>query len=412
MADIKNSIVITGYNDKIISLYLKGETIYDIVTEDPGDKVNVGDVYVGRVQSVVNNINAAFIDLTPEKRGYLKLSDKQKKILKPEQEIIVQIIKPAKGDKDPVLSTDIELPGRYVVIKSGDGTVSVSKKIRDEMTIDRLKSLADRVLETFDIDIINDDNTEVRSAVATDPSACADRLSVMIRTNAADAPDDAIIDEMKYLCDIMKGILSHGSQRVLYSRLYRDPPVYIRHINSYRSDKIDRIITDQQDVYEVLTGNDRSSDYHGIPVEFYSDTSYPLDARFAVSTTINKASDRRVWLKSGANLIIDRTEAMTVIDVNTAKAIEGKRASRSTFLKINMEAADEVARQLRLRNISGMIIVDFIDMTDKSDKDLLISHMRDLLKEDPVKAMYIDMTALGLVEITRKKMFADTPLIV
>ena len=96
---------------------------------------------------------------------------------------------------------------------------------------------------------------------------------------------------------------------------------------------------------------------------------------------------------------------MTVIDVNTAKAIEGKRASSSTFLKINMEAADEVARQLRLRNISGIIIVDFIDMKDKSDNDLLISHMRDLLKEDPVKAMYVDMTALGLMEITRKKYF-------
>ena len=406
MSEIKNSIVITGYDNKTVSLYLKGETIYDVVTSDPDDSINVGDVYVGRIQSVVNNINAAFIDLTPGKRGYLKLSEKQNKILNPEQEIIVQIIKPAKGDKDPVLSTDIELPGRYAVIKSGDGTVSVSKKIRDEMTIDRLKSLAGRVLGAFDINNINDDNTEIRSQVAEDPSACADRLSVMIRTNAADAPDDAIIEEMKYLCDIMKGILSHGSQRVLYSRLYREPPVYIRHINSYRSDMIDRIITDQPDVYEVLTGKE-----HGIPVELYSDTSYPLDARFAVSTSIHKASDRRVWLKSGANLIIDRTEAMTVIDVNTAKAIEGKRASRSTFLKINMEAADEIARQLRLRNISGIIIVDFIDMKDKSDNDLLISHMRDLLKEDPVKAMYVDMTALGLMEITRKKQFSDTPLI-
>ena len=381
MSEIKNSIVITGYDDKTVSLYLKGETIYDVVTSDLDDSINVGDIYVGRVQSVVNNINAAFIELIPGKRGYLKLGDKQKKAIKPEQEIIVQIIKPAKGDKDPVLSTDIELVGRYSVIKLGDGTVSVSKKIHDETTVERLKQLADN------------------------PSYNEDNISVMIRTNASDAPDDAITGEIQHLCEVMKGILSHGSQRVLYSRLYSEPPVFIRHINSYRSDKIDRIITDQPDVYEVLTGNDRSSDYHGIPVEFYSDTSYPLDARFAVSTTINKSSDRRVWLKSGANLIIDRTEAMTVIDVNSAKAIEGKRASRSTFLKINMEAADEVARQLRLRNISGMIIVDFIDMTDKSDKDLLISHMRDLLKEDPVKAMYVDITALGLMEITRKKHF-------
>ena len=140
-------------------------------------------------------------------------------------------------------------------------------------------------------------------------------------------------------------------------------------------------------------------------IERYEDISYPLEARYAVSTTIKKASDRLVWLRSGANLIIDRTEAMTVIDVNTAKAVEGKRASESTFFKINMEATDEVARQLRLRNISGIILVDFIDMKEKEHNDQLIARLREKLSEDPVRAVYVDMTGLGIVEITRAKRF-------
>ena len=392
-----NRIAVTRINDKIVSLYISDETIYDVVISDD-DKVNVGDIYVGRVQNVVNNINAAFVEILPNVRGYLKLSDDQKKSVKAEQEIIVQIKKPAKDEKDVVVSTETELSGRYVVLqKNASKGVHISRKITDEQTVSRLKNIADSFNASEDI-------------------------SITIRTNAADASEEAVTSEFNDLNSVIENINNNGNKRVLYSRLYREAPAYIRHINSYRTGRVDRIVTDQKDIFEELTGlsgfapyddGDKSSDIvtsdNGmISVEFYTDDSYPMDARYAISTTLKKATERRVWLKSGANLIIDRTEAMTVIDVNTAKAVAGKRASESTFLKINLEAADEIARQLRLRNISGIIIVDFIDMRSDENRDRLISRMRELLKEDPVKAMYVDFTKLGLMELTRKKQYSET----
>ena len=392
-----NRIAVTRIDDKVVSLYISDETIYDIVVSDD-DKVNVGDIYVGRVQNVVNNINAAFVEILPGVRGYLKLADDQKKKVKAEQEIIVQIKKPAKDEKDVVVSTEIELSGRYIVLqKNASKGVHISRKITNEETVDRLKALAGSF-------------------------KASENISITIRTNAADASEEAVTSEYNELNSVIENIINNGDKRVLYSRLYREAPAYIRHINSYRTGRIERIVTDQKDIFDELTGlpgfvphddGDKSSsinisDDGLVPVEFYSDDSYPLDARYAVSTTLKKASERRVWLKSGANLIIDRTEAMTVIDVNTAKAVAGKRASESTFLKINLEAADEIARQLRLRNISGIIIVDFIDMRSDDNRDRLISRMRELLKEDPVKSMYVDFTKLGLMELTRKKQYSET----
>ncbi len=367
-------VIITRIDNRLISAYMVGETIYDLLVKDEkSDGVSVGDIFVGRVQNVVDNIRAAFVEIGNEVIGYLPLRDEQKKSVKAEQEIIVQVKKPAKGTKDAVLTTDIELLGRYVLLqKKGNPGVNVSKKIKDEETVERLKNLVNQ----------------------------GDVPSVTIRTNAAGVHEKLIKDEYERLFDKWHEIVEHGTQRTVYSNLYSDMPFYIRHINGYKADKIDRIITDQDDIYDELTET-----LPEMSIEKYCDDSYPLEARYAVSTTMKKASDRLVWLKSGANLVIDRTEAMTVIDVNTAKAVEGKRASESTFFKINMEAADEVARQLRLRNLSGIIMVDFIDMKEREHVDALIAHLRDRLKEDPVKAMYIDVTALGIVEITRAKRF-------
>lgn len=386
-------VIITRIDDRIVSAYMIGETIYDLLcADDKEDDVRVGDIFVGRVQNVVDNIRAAFVEIGNGTVGYLPLREEQKKIIKAEHEIIVQVKKPAKGSKDVVLTTDIELLGRYVFLKKhtlkDKGHVHISKRIKDENAVKRLEDLAETMIEIGISHTLKSDSDESGVPVVT------------IRTNAADADEGLIKAEFDRLFDKWKSITTHGNQRTVYSRLYREPPFFIRHINGYRSDRIDRIITDQDDIYEELCET-----LSEMNIEKYEDTSYPLEARYAVSTTIKKASDRLVWLKSGANLIIDKTEAMTVIDVNTAKAIEGKRASESTFFRINSEAADEVARQLRLRNLSGIILVDFIDMKEKEHVDALISRLRDRLKDDPVKAMYIDMTALGIVEITRAKKY-------
>ena len=374
-----NKVVITRIDDHLISAYLIGETVYDLlIKDDKPDDISVGDIYVGRVQNVVDNIRAAFVEIGKGVIGYLPLSEEQKKHVKAEQEIIVQVKKPAKGTKEAVLTTNIELIGRYLVFqKKSNNTdrISVSRKIKVEETVNLLKDMV--------------------TELAGDPDPY-----ITIRTNASGVNEALIKSEYEMMHEKWKDITLHGSQRTMYSRLYREQPFYIRHINNYGKEQIERIITDQDDVYDELIRM-----LPEMTIERYEDISYPLEARYAVSTTMKKASDRLVWLKSGANLIIDRTEAMTVIDVNTAKAVEGKRASESTFFKINMEATDEVARQLRLRNISGIILVDFIDMKEKEHNDQLISRLREKLSEDPVRAVYVDMTGLGIIEITRAKRF-------
>ena len=370
----RKQIVVTKKEGKYIFAYMIGEKIYDLIQTDDED-ISVGNVYVGRVKNIVDNISAAFVEIKQGVMGFLPVKEACKKKIKSETDIVVQVKKPAKGSKDVVLTTDIELVGRYLVAYSGEtsddaGEVRISAKISDEQRKTELRELA-----------LNHGMHDV-----------------MIRTNACDADDGSIISEWNKLNDHRESIRTHKEHRTLYSCLYRMPPFYIRLINSYRTEEIDRIVTDIGDVYEVLT-----NDLPEIKTELYDDESYPMDARFSISLSLERSEQRHVWLKSGASLVIDKTEAMTVIDVNSSKAVDGKRVSETTFLKINLEAAQEVARQLRLRNISGIIMVDFIDMKKKESIDTLISALRKALSADPVRASYIDYTKLGIIEITRAR---------
>ena len=159
----------------------------------------------------------------------------------------------------------------------------------------------------------------------------------------------------------------------------------------------ERIVTDLQSVYEELYP------IYGDKVELYSDDSYSLDKLLGISTKLLKANEKKVWLKSGGNLVIEPTEALTVIDVNTGKAVDGRRNKETTFYKINCEAAIEAARQIRMRNLSGIILIDFIDMKEQEHVEELMQLLRMKLSEDKVKTVLVDITKLGLVEITRMK---------
>lgn len=345
----RKQIVITKINNNTVCTYMHGNDIYDAVIDTPHQTAAspaVGDIYLGKVVKVVSNISAAFVDIGYEKLGYLALKGTAINDMRPEREVIVQVKKPEKGDKDAVLTTNLSLVGRYSVIES-DG-LTITNTIR--------------------------------------------------RTNAAYVDESIFTLESDTLKNTMLDIIEHGHQRTAKSLLYIEPPFYIREINSYHADELDRVITDVPEIYDYLTrcfGGD-------VTLELYDD-SYSIDSLYGISTQLNKALERRVWLKSGASIVVDRTEAATVIDVNTSKAIIGNSAKEDTFLKINLEAADEIARQLRIRQISGIILVDFIDMKKQANYDSLVRHLRDILKNDPVKASFIDMTKLGIVEITRTK---------
>ena len=179
--------------------------------------------------------------------------------------------------------------------------------------------------------------------------------------------------------------------------MYREASFYLKYIRSLELSNFERIVTDLQSVYEELYP------IYGDKVELYSDDSYSLDKLLGISTKLLKANEKKVWLKSGGNLVIEPTEALTVIDVNTGKAVDGRRNKETTFYKINCEAAIEAARQIRMRNLSGIILIDFIDMKEQEHVEELMQLLRMKLSEDKVKTVLVDITKLGLVEITRMK---------
>jgi ribonuclease G len=202
----------------------------------------------------------------------------------------------------------------------------------------------------------------------------------------------------------MDALISHAPYQKLYSLLDEAPPEYIRILQNQRLDELSVIVTDEPDVYENLqnfAAGHRELNL-GDKVSFYEDSMLDLHKLYSLQVQLERALQNKIWLKSGANILIEYTEAMTVIDVNSSKNVK-RKLPKEQHLSINLEAAAEIARQLRLRNLSGIIIVDFIDLADPKDQETLLHAMRGFVKNDPVKTEVIDLTKLGLMELTRKK---------
>jgi ribonuclease G len=227
---------------------------------------------------------------------------------------------------------------------------------------------------------------------------------VIFRTNCIGVSDSVIMNEFTAFRQLIEEIERNGHSRTCFSLLYESISPYLTYIRDTKDGSLERIITDDIDIYDEIKAY--SEKYHtedlGI-LEYYSDESYSLNLLLGIEHKLNKALSKKVWLNSGGSLMIEPTEALTAIDVNTDKAVRGNRKPETTYLKINLEAAKEIARQLRVRNLSGIIIVDFIVMKQKEHKEQLMNVLREELKKDKVKTALVGMTALGLVEITRMK---------
>ena len=346
----------------------------------------VGNIYVGKVQNIVKNINAAFVEVSGKQICYLPIAENEKPVftdggkhpIRVGDELIVQIVKDATKVKAPLATVDFNLTGKYLVLVRGKHVLGISSKITDENARNRLKKLL--------ADSVSDD------------------YGFVVRTNAENADDEAITAELEQLRADYARIAGDGCHRVCFSKLYSSPPSYIREVRDGYSDEIDSIKTDDPEIYEELrdfleTTNDRELS----KLEFYEDRNLSLSALYSIENRLTKALQEKVWLDSGAYLVIQPTEALVAIDVNTGKATAGKHNIEETFFSVNCEAAEEIGRQIRLRNLSGIIIVDFIDMKEEEHKKLLIKKIRGVLAQDRVPCHFEDMTALNLVEITRKK---------
>ena len=366
----RSQIAITKINGTLTMVYMEEEKLFDVLVEE-AESLAVGDIYVGKVQNIVQNINAAFVEVQKNVICFLPLNECKDKKIKSGDEIVVQVRKAAVKTKQAVVSLFPEMAGRFCAVTTRNKEKGISKKIQDKDELLRLQNVLDKLGE---ID-----------------------YGLVLRTNAVEASEEDILFECKQLLEEMKQCMEFSQYKTCFSLVRKEISFYEKYIQGCQMENIHRIITDERAVFDEL-----ETKYKTV-LEFYEDTSYSLDKLLGISSKLEKALEKQVWLKSGGNIVIEVTEALTVIDVNTGKAIEGKRNKETTFYKINYEAAKEAARQIRLRNISGIILIDFIDMKIEENQQELLNLLRGEFKKDKTRTILVDITKLGLVEITRMK---------
>ncbi len=384
---MNHKLIITKLDNRIVSAIYEGSDMLQVNLDKETEQSILGNIYIGKVKNIVKNINAAFLEIADGKMCYLALAENQNPIFVNSKktdrivigdEILVQISKEDVKSKAPVVTTNLNFTGKYTVLIHGKSTLGVSAKIEDEAERKRLKE----VMKAFK----------------------QDNYGFIVRTNAIRMSPERIQEEVQTLVKQYEAIKQFGIHKTPFSLIYQTLPGYICDIRDGFADKIDEIQTDDRVIYDTIHQYLESYQKEDLEkLTFYEDKLINLANLYSLRTKLENALRDKVWLKSGGTIIIQPTEALTVIDVNTGKAISGKKKAQDTFFKINIEAASEIAKQIRLRNLSGIIIIDFIDMEEQEYKDRLMKELEILFRKDPVKTTLVDMTALNLVEVTRKK---------
>lgn len=371
---------------KTLSVYMDKKECIEISCDIAEERSLIGNIYVGKVKNIVKNIDAAFVEIKKDCLCFLPLSEvedavfvnaKSSKKLAVGDELIVQVLKDGIKTKAPVLSTNLNFTGKYFVLTS---------KRKEELGISNKLNAEERSrLEAYMEDKQDDD------------------FGVILRTNAKNASKEELDREYEYLKGVYENVLQYGVHRTPFTLLVEDQPPYIKQLRNIRQDELTEILTDDQTIYDQAYEFLKFYQPEDLEkLRLYEDASYSLWKLYGMESILDDATRKRVWMKSGGYLVIEPTEALTVVDVNTGK-YDGRKNVSQTFKKINAEAAAETARQLRLRNISGMILIDFIDMEMEEDKQEVLEILQRELKKDPVKSLFVDMTKLNLAEVTRKK---------
>ncbi|MDR0839820.1 MAG: Rne/Rng family ribonuclease [Christensenellaceae bacterium] len=370
----------------------------EIYIERRGKERLVGNIYNGRVQNVLPGMQAAFVDIGLERNAFLFardiLFDKSdfqfdggagdikddvpniKDIVKPGQEILVQVTKEPVGSKGARVTTHITLPGRTLVLMPSVNYIGVSRRIEDEDERARLKACIE----------------------AVKPAS----MGAIVRTAAVGKSEEEFAEDMAFLARLWERILQKSKLLSAPRLVHAEETLIFRTIRDLFTADVDKLVINDREFYEKIKAvasiispalKDRVELYEG---------ATPLFDVYKLESVIDKALARKVWMKNGGHIIIDQTEALTTIDVNTGKFI-GNDNLQETITETNCEAAREIARQLRLRDISGIIIIDFIDMEEIGNKEKVLETLRAELRQDRTKSNVLGITQLGLVEMTRKK---------
>lgn len=343
----------------------------------------LGNIYIGRVENIATNIQAAFVNIAKGVSCFLPLEEAKnavftkkngKKDLCIGDELLVEVTREKQKNKPASVSANLNFSGKYLILTTGNHLLGISKKLHATERQRLQALLKDQITDTF---------------------------GIVVRTAAKDASDEEILKELEMLTKQCHACLQGAMHRTAFTRLREAPPFYLQFLKNRNLTEVQKITTDIPSVHEVLLQHLQDTK-EAEKLHLYTDTQVSLFALYSLTHELERALHRQVWLPSGAYLVIDPTEALTVIDVNSGKNIKKKSREELVF-SVNVEAAHEIARQLILRNISGICIIDFIDMKEKEHREELMHILRMDLKKDKVPATLVDITRLGLVELTRKK---------
>ena len=392
--------------------YLKHGHLHDLIIDRKKSRQITGNIYRGSVTNILLNIQSAFIDIDEGENGFIHISDilentkkfeemfdmdfelgydiskvepttKTKDIsqlLKADQAVLVQVVKEPIGTKGARLTSNISLAGRYLVLLPSNPHRGVSRKIEDKASRDRLKKL----IRSFEM---------------------PQDIGLICRTASAGATTEMLVEEATELLGQWQSIVEKFNKTTGSALLFEESDLIKRAVTLCVDQKLDRLLIDDYDTYQrCKLLYQKYANEHPLKIEFYRDKT-PMFERFNVEREIDRAVRRKIWLGSGGYLFFDRTEAMVTIDVNSGRSSMNPSGGdvEETLVRINLEAAEEIARQLRIRNIGGLIICDFIDMQSRKNQRRVLEKLKDCMKDDGARCTILGMSEFGLVEMTRQR---------
>ncbi len=388
----------------------------EVIIERQAKRGLVGNIYLGRVSRVLPGMQAAFIEIGLDRTAFLHVSDiintqhwirknqlddntdsapSIEQLLHEHQEILVQVTKDPLGSKGARLTTHLSIPSRYIVLIPDESSIGISQRIEDSEERERLKSLITECQHSIDQENgITENQSDVSNSI--------EKHGFILRTAAEGKGDQEMLADMQFLKRLWSSIQYRADRANAPCIVYEDLPMLLRKVRSLDDSNIEKIRIDSRETFQKVMEFAQEFVPGLVPrIEHYPGER-PIMDLFAVEEEIQRALDRRVALKSGGHLVLDQTEAMTTVDVNTGTFV-GHRNLEETIFKTNLEAAQAIARQLRLRNLGGIIIVDFIDMIDPEHQRQVLRALEKSLAHDHSKVMISEITSLGLVQITRKR---------
>ncbi|BCV24561.1 Rne/Rng family ribonuclease [Gelria sp. Kuro-4] len=395
---MKKEIVVHAAAEETWVAVLEDQVLVELYVEQETGRRLVGNIYKGRVENVLPGMQAAFVNIGLERNAFLYVADAVPQrqpnggeeeepvpvaglsiqdVLREGQEVVVQVTKEPIGGKGARVTTHLTLPGRNLVLMPKVDYVGVSRRIEDEKERERLRAAA-RHLKP-------------------------EGMGLIVRTVAEGMAEEDLVQDLDFLRRLWHQVEGRIKKSSAPAVVYRDLDLIYRIVRDLFTADVDRFVVDSREVYErALELLELMSPELKDRVTYFDPRNDILQV-YGLEADLEKAFRRKVWLKCGGYIVIDQTEALTAIDVNTGKYV-GSTSLAETVLKTNLEAAQEIARQLRLRNIGGIIVIDFIDMEDPEAQARVLAALEEHLKRDKVKAHVLGLTKLGLVEMTRKKM--------